>query len=153
MSLDRSLSAVIRTQIISFLIFAFQSLDRALIRKECAPLVSISIWHNLATEKKREERLAQSNNLRKAWRAAAKRYDAADESTKARLRFDRAWLYTLTLDFLSLLYADKIGKGRLMSQTHIKVLTDVVLRGPVVLRETRRVPFRPAKSIANEAIC
>lgn len=115
MSLDRSLSVLIRTQIISFFIFAFQSLDRALVRKECAPLVSISIWHNLATEKKREERLAQSNNLRKAWRAAAKRYDAADESTKARLRFDRAWLYTLALDFLSLLYADNIGKGRLIS--------------------------------------
>ncbi|KAF3769991.1 P-loop containing nucleoside triphosphate hydrolase protein [Cryphonectria parasitica EP155] len=110
MSLDRSLSVAVRTQIISFVIYSFQSLDRAIVRKECAPLVSISIWHNLATEKKRDEKLAQSNNLRKAWRAAAKRYDSADEPTKARLRFDRSWLYTLVLDFLSLLFTDNAGK-------------------------------------------
>lgn len=38
--------------------------------------------------------------LKKAWRAAAKRYEAADESMKAKIRFERAWLYTLILDFL-----------------------------------------------------
>lgn len=111
MSLDRSLSVAIRTQIIIFVIQSFQSLDCTIVRKECAPLVSISIWHNLSTEKKRDEKLAQNNHLRKAWRAAAKRYDSADEPTKARLRFDRSWLYSLALDFLSSLYTKSSGKG------------------------------------------
>lgn len=115
MSLDQSLSVAVRTQILSFVIHSFQSLDCAVVRKECAPLVSISIWHNLSTEKKRDEKLAQNNHLRKAWRAAAKRYDSADEPTKARLRFDRSWLYSLALDFLSLLYTQSPGKGTLKS--------------------------------------
>lgn len=93
------------------MIYAFQSLDCALVRKECAPLVSISIWHNLSTEKKRDEKLAQNNHLRKAWRAAAKRFDSADDATKARLRFDRSWLYSLSLDFLSSLHSTSFGKG------------------------------------------
>lgn len=111
MSLDHSLSLPIRTHILSFVTHAFQSLDCAIVRKECAPLVSISIWHNLSTEKKREEKLSQTTHLRKAWRAAAKRYDAADEPTKARMRFDRSWLYTLVLDFLGALYLDNPKKG------------------------------------------
>ena len=113
MSLDHSLSQSIRTHILLFVIHAFQSLDCAIVRKECAPLVSISIWHNLATEQKRDDKLDQNTHLRKAWRAAAKRYDSADDVTKARLRFERSWLYTLTLDFLNLLYAENPKKGKL----------------------------------------
>lgn len=112
MSLDRSLSVAIRAQIMSFVVYSFQSLDCTIVRKECAPLVSISIWHNLSTERKREVKLEGNNQLRKAWRAAAKRYDASDEPTKARLRFDRSWLYTLALDFLSVLHTKK-AKGML----------------------------------------
>lgn len=110
MSLDRSLSVAVRTHILSFVIHAFQSLDYAIVRKECAPLVSISMWHNLSTEKKRDDKLNEHNQLRKAWRASAKRYESADESTKARLRFDRSWLYTLSLDFMSLLYSNNASK-------------------------------------------
>jgi intron-binding protein aquarius len=73
MTLDTTLSATIRTHLLSFVINAFQSLDSGIVRKECAPLVSISIWHNLSTEKKRERKLDQSVQVRKAWRAAAKR--------------------------------------------------------------------------------
>ncbi|PMD43421.1 DEAD helicases superfamily protein-like protein [Hyaloscypha variabilis F] len=107
MTLDTSLSANIRTHLLSFIISAFQSLDSGIVRKECAPLVSISIWHNLSSEKKREHKLGQSAQLRKAWRAAAKRYDAADEPTKPRLRFERSWLFTLLLDFFNQLYNEK----------------------------------------------
>lgn len=110
MSLDRSLPVAVRTHILSFVIHAFQSLDYAVVRKECAPLVSISMWHNLSTETKRDDRLNEHNQLRKAWRASAKRYDSADEPTKARLRFDRSWLYTLALDFLSTLYSENASK-------------------------------------------
>ncbi|KAE9374541.1 DEAD helicases superfamily protein-like protein [Stipitochalara longipes BDJ] len=107
MNLDTSLSANIRTHLLSFIISAFQSLDSGIVRKECAPLVSISIWHNICSEKKREHKLDQSVQLRKAWRAAAKRYDAADEPTKPRLRFERSWLFTLLLDFFNQLYNEK----------------------------------------------
>ncbi len=111
MTLDSTLSATIRTHLLAFIISAFQSLDSGIVRKECAPLVSISIWHNLSTDKKREKKLDQSIQLRKAWRAAAKRYDAAEDAVKSRLRFERSWLYTLLLDFLCQLYdpQSKIG--------------------------------------------
>ncbi|KAL4803938.1 hypothetical protein BDV18DRAFT_143505 [Aspergillus unguis] len=100
MSIDQSLPTFSRLSILSFMISAFQSLENALIRKECAPLVSISIWHNLHSEEARERALAKSPNLKKAWRAASKRYDAGDETTKARMRFERSWLYTMLLDFI-----------------------------------------------------
>ncbi|PNP40630.1 hypothetical protein TGAMA5MH_07628 [Trichoderma gamsii] len=110
MTLDRTLSTTLRTHLICFLIYAFQSLDCTIVRKECAPLVSIGIWHNLSTEKRQEAHLDSSPHLRKAWRAAQKRYDAADEATKARLRFERSWLYTLILDFTNQLY-DESGQS------------------------------------------
>ncbi|KAM3080955.1 hypothetical protein ACMFMG_004914 [Clarireedia jacksonii] len=107
MTLDITLSATIRTHLLSFVISSFQSLDSGMVRKECAPLVSISIWHNLSSEKKRDKILDHTVQLKKAWRAAAKRYDAADEPTKARLRFERSWLFTLVVDFFNQLYAEK----------------------------------------------
>ncbi|THC95772.1 hypothetical protein EYZ11_004769 [Aspergillus tanneri] len=79
---------------------AFQSLENVLIRKECAPLVSISTWHNLSSDETRDRMLAKGPTLKKAWRAAAKRYDAGDETAKAKMRFERSWLYTMLLDFL-----------------------------------------------------
>ncbi|KAH7313312.1 P-loop containing nucleoside triphosphate hydrolase protein [Stachybotrys elegans] len=106
MLLDPTLSTTVRTHLICFLIHAFQSLDSDIIRKECAPLVSIGIWHNLSTEQLREKHLDQAPHLKKSWRAALKRYDAADDAMKAKLRFDRSWLYTLLLDFLRLLHED-----------------------------------------------
>ncbi|KIH90172.1 intron-binding protein aquarius [Sporothrix brasiliensis 5110] len=108
MSLDTSLSLAIRSQILYFVIHAFQSLDCAIVRKECAPLVSISTWHNISNDARRDELLDQTNHLRKAWRAAAKRFDAGDAATQARLRFDRSWLYSLVLDFIGVLF-DETG--------------------------------------------
>lgn len=145
MSLDRSLSVAVRTQILTFVIYSFQSLDCTIVRKECAPLVSISIWHNLSTEKKRDDKLSQNNQLRKAWRAAAKRYDAADESTKARLRFDRSWLYTLALDFLSVLYTKSPGKG-MPCDIALFLAELTISRRRIVLRTSGRIPFRFAES-------
>ncbi|KAL1988551.1 hypothetical protein VTN96DRAFT_8946 [Rasamsonia emersonii] len=100
MSLDQSLSTFSRLSLLSFIISGFQSLENNLIRKECAPLVSISIWHNLSSDEARERILERAAILKKAWRAAAKRYEAADESTKAKIRFERSWLYTMLLDFI-----------------------------------------------------
>lgn len=111
MTLDNTLSLTVRTYLLAFIISAFQSLDSGIVRKECAPLVSIAIWHNLSTEKIRESKLQHTVQLRKAWRAAGKRYEAADEPTKSRLRFERSWLYTMILDFFSQLYNVKSKAG------------------------------------------
>lgn len=111
MTLDKTLSPKLRNYLLSFIISAFQSLDTGIIRKECAPLLSISIWHNLSSESKRERKLDHSAALRKAWRVANKRYEAADDATKPRLRFERSWLATLIQDFLNELYNEKAKAG------------------------------------------
>jgi intron-binding protein aquarius len=100
LNLDNTLSPYAKLSLFSFVVAAFQSLENPLIRKECAPLVSISTWHNLHIEVARDKALDQSVVARKAWRASQKRYEAADDASKAKLRFDRSWLYTLLLDFL-----------------------------------------------------
>ena len=115
-TLDTSLRIHLRAYLLSFIISAFQSLESGLVRKECAPLVSIAIWHNLASDAIRDHKLEKHGQLKKAWRAASKRYDAADEATKARLRFERSWLYSLVLDFLAMLYGDdESTDGKLQS--------------------------------------
>ncbi|KAK0637250.1 hypothetical protein B0T17DRAFT_567791 [Bombardia bombarda] len=126
MTVDSSLSWTVRTHVLLFIIYAFQSLDCAIVRKECAPLVSISVWHNLSTEQKRDEILDSNTQLRKAWRASAKRYDAADEPTKARLRYERSWLYTSVLDFLTLLYLPNAKPEHLLyCERFVEFLTDL----------------------------
>ncbi|RGP63372.1 hypothetical protein FSPOR_8650 [Fusarium sporotrichioides] len=126
MMIDRTLSVTLRTQLLCFFIYAFQSLDCTLVRKECAPLVSIGIWHNLSTEEAREASLEQLPHLRKAWKAAHKRYDAADEQNKARLRFERSWLYTLLLDFLGLLYTQNSKADQVLyCERFTEFLTDL----------------------------
>ncbi|KAI3533420.1 intron-binding protein aquarius [Colletotrichum filicis] len=126
LTLDQTLSPAIRTHLLSFLISAFQSLDCAIVRKECAPLVSISIWHSLSTEELREEKLEQHAHVRKAWRAAGKRYDAADDATKAKLRFDRSWLYSLVLHFLSLIYTENAKPDQVLyCERFVEFLTDL----------------------------
>jgi intron-binding protein aquarius len=64
MTIDNTLSCTIKIHLLSFIIYAFQSLDCAIVRKECAPLVSISIWHNLSTETKRDAMLAETAKIR-----------------------------------------------------------------------------------------
>ncbi|PTD04425.1 Intron-binding protein aquarius [Fusarium culmorum] len=126
MMIDRTLSVTLRTQLLCFFIYAFQSLDCTLVRKECAPLVSIGIWHNLSTEQSREASLEQLPHLRKAWKAAHKRYEAADEQNKARLRFERSWLYTLLLDFLGLLYSQNSKADQVLyCERFTEFLTDL----------------------------
>ena len=110
MSIDTSLGTIVRTHLLSFLLAAFQSLDNGLVRKECAPLVSMSIWHNLSSDSARERKFEEHAPLRKAWRASGKRYDSADEVAQAKLRFERSWLYTLLLDFMDRLWTGKSGK-------------------------------------------
>ncbi|KAF2432838.1 intron-binding protein aquarius [Tothia fuscella] len=129
MSVDLTLSLKVRTHLISFIISAYQSLDNGLVRKECAPLVSISIWHNLHSDAAREAKFNSHVMLRKMWRSAGKRYDGADEPPQARLRFERSWLYTLTLDFLNRIYSvagGDAGKDNLLyCERFLELLIDL----------------------------
>lgn len=111
LSLDVSLSSTIRTNLLAFLLGAFQSLDNGLVRKECASLVSISIWHNLASESGREQKFKEQGQNRKAWRAASRRFETADEESQAKMHFERSWLYTLLLDFVGRTYGARAGKS------------------------------------------
>ncbi|KAK7530398.1 uncharacterized protein J3D65DRAFT_641109 [Phyllosticta citribraziliensis] len=128
MAVDPAVSPKIRTHLISFIIGAFQSLDSGLVRKECAPLVSIAIWHNLYSEEAREQKLEKNLMLRKAWRAAGKRFDNGDEEVKTKLRFERSWLFTLLLDFLNRIY-DTAAQNRTENlrycERFVEFLTDV----------------------------
>lgn len=101
---DATLPARTRSILLASITSAFQSLDNALVRKECAPLVAISIWHNLHSEEARNNIIDAMPSFKKAWRASSKRYDSADGASRARMQFDRSWLYTMLLDFLDILY-------------------------------------------------
>lgn len=123
MSIDSTLPIALRTHLLSYLINAFQSLDNGLVRKECAPLVSISIWHNLNSDLAREQRFEQHAQLRKAWRATTKRYEAADDISQARLRFERSWLYSMMLDFMNHLQGSTAGElNRIALQLFISLV-------------------------------
>jgi intron-binding protein aquarius len=129
MTVDPSQPTKIRTQLLSFVIGAFQSLDSGIVRKECAPLVSISIWQSLHTDAAREQQFERNPMLKKAWRAASKRFDAGDEALQARLRFERSWLYTLLLDFMDRLYnsttREDIKDNLAYSERFMELLTDL----------------------------
>lgn len=153
MMLDRTVSTPIRTHLLCFLIHAFQSLDCAIIRKECAPLVSIGVWHNLSSDNVREAQLSQNGHLKKAWRAALKRWDAADDATKSRLRFERSWLYTLLLDFLSLLLEAKGKPGTFRSlKGELYGMANSGPRGDTILRALHRVYLGPPEPAAHAAV-
>ncbi|KIW08100.1 uncharacterized protein PV09_01038 [Verruconis gallopava] len=112
MTVDLSISLKIRTHLLCFVIGAFESLDSGLVRKECAPLVGIAIWQHLHNDAAREDKFNSHVMLRKMWRSASKRYDTADDETKARIHFERSWLYTLLMDFLDRLYEVQGGEAR-----------------------------------------
>ncbi|KAF2672611.1 P-loop containing nucleoside triphosphate hydrolase protein [Microthyrium microscopicum] len=129
MSVDTTLSQKIRTHFICFIIAAFESLDNGLVRKECAPLVSISIWQNLHSDGAREELFNSHLRLRKVWRAATRRFEQADAPAKAKLKFERAWLYSLMIDFLNRMYSTAggdVGKDNaLYCERFVELLIDL----------------------------
>ncbi|KAF2084989.1 P-loop containing nucleoside triphosphate hydrolase protein [Saccharata proteae CBS 121410] len=128
MTIDQSLSLKVRSHLIQFVIGAFQSLDNGIVRKECAPLVNIGLWHNLHSNAVREEKLEQNAMLRKSWRAATKRYDAGDDEVKTKLRFERGWLYTLLLDLLDRTYDEDLvrdSSNLLYCERFVEFVTDL----------------------------
>lgn len=135
LSIDSSLPVKLRSHVLSFLVAAFQSLDSGLIRKECAPLVSIGIWQNLHSDHAREVQLAKAPQIQKAWRANNKKFDNADAASQARLRFERSWLYTLVLDFLDRLYdadasVDQKAENLVYCERFMEFLCDLLSQLP-----------------------
>ena len=132
MSVDDALTITIRNHLLAFIISAFQSLDHGIVRKECAPLVSISLWHHLDGDQARETKLNEYPQLRKAWRAAARRYDAADASIQGRLRFERSWLYSMILGFVNCLYYEAaLSSATLIyCERFLEFLTDLLSQLP-----------------------
>ena len=111
LNLDNTLPTSSKVLLLSFVIGAFQSLETGLIRKECAPLVSVATWHNLQSRDSRDKLLEKGPSVKKAWRATTKRYEAAPDDNKARLRFEREWLFSMLLDFSSRLNITQIPQS------------------------------------------
>ncbi|TKA23353.1 hypothetical protein B0A50_07561 [Salinomyces thailandicus] len=129
LSLDLSLALPLRTHILSFLVTAFQSLDSGLVRRECAPLVSIGIWQHLHSEQVREQCLAKSAQVQKAWRASVKKAESGDA---AAVRFERSWLYTSVLAFLDLLYEPGTARQESLAycEKYLELLCDLLSQLP-----------------------
>ena len=132
LNLDSSLKIHARLSLLTFVLGAFQSLGNEHVRKECAPLVSIATWHNVHDEKARERLMVANPGRRKAWRAAARRFDAADPETQSRLRFDRAWLYTMLIDFIASMNVLKLTHSSelVYCERFMELLTDLISQLP-----------------------
>jgi intron-binding protein aquarius len=99
-----SMSFTTRRLLLAFVIHAFQSLDVAFVKKELATLAQIHIWAGLSSEERRNAEFDKHPPLRKIWRGSTKRFTDADNMTQAKLRFEQSWLYSLVVDFISILY-------------------------------------------------
>lgn len=131
MNIDFSLPITSRSYLLQFVISAFESLESGLVRKECAPLVSISIWNNLHSEEARSKLLNQPHGPKKAWKIATKKYTAADAAGKARLHFERSWLFSMLVDFLRALNEENQAVERVKyCEQFMEFLIDLVSQLP-----------------------
>ena len=131
LSLDTSLSAPSQLALLNFIIRAFGSLEKEFVRKECAPLVSIGIWHTLHSDAAREKELAVSNGRKKAWRAAQKRFEAATPEAQARSKFERSWLSSMTLDFMKRVSATTmLSSDVVYCERFLELLVDLISQLP-----------------------
>lgn len=92
------------------MIGAFESLDNSLVRKECAPLVSIATWLHLSSDAVRDAQFEKYPKTKKAWRAAAKRFNSVDNEGKKKIAFERDWIYNIVLDMVHSMYSHDTGK-------------------------------------------
>lgn len=131
LSLDPSLHVSARAVVLNFIASAFRSLEQDAARKECAPLVSITIWENLHSDAYRESLLHAQPSRRKAWRSAKKRFDAADADAQQRMRLERAWLFNMVVDFVKRINGDGSSKAEAAyCARFLELLTDLVSQLP-----------------------
>ncbi|RKP09855.1 P-loop containing nucleoside triphosphate hydrolase protein [Thamnocephalis sphaerospora] len=95
-----------RERLLLFLGRTFQSLENVFVRNECMRLVSVGIWHALATKERREAEMAKVPHMvKKVWRALEKRFKAAaDEEQKERIQTEWYWISWLISDFMDTIY-------------------------------------------------
>lgn len=157
MSLDTSLKWEYRLSVLAFILTAFKSLDNATIRKQCAPLVSIGIWQ-LMTEPQRQAKLEKDSELRRAWKAAGKRHDTADDEGKAKIKFDQRWLFSLTMELIGQLYSagDSSSLSTNYCERVLELLVDLVAQLPTrrytraLLQDVQVLPLVKLSLIYND---
>ncbi|KAL6242280.1 hypothetical protein RBB50_010828 [Rhinocladiella similis] len=159
LNLDSSLDVSSRLSVLNFVIGAFQSLETEQIRKECAPLVSIAIWHNLHGDGARNRLLESSSSRKKAWKAAQRRFEGAEKETQVRLRFDRAWLYSMLIAFFARINNPKMvtSEEMIYCERFLEFLVDLLSQLPTrrytnpLLRDLNTLAvIRTSKLIARD---
>lgn len=72
-----TMSFTARRLLLAFVIYAFQFLDVAFVKKEVATLAQIHIWAGLSSEGRRDVEFKKHPQLKKFWKGSVKRFDAA----------------------------------------------------------------------------
>ncbi|KAG1463391.1 hypothetical protein G6F46_003377 [Rhizopus delemar] len=98
------LSITCQRVLLVFLIHCFQSFENELVRTECLKLVTIGIWNNLADDSIRERLFNEYPSLQKLWNSSNKKLNAADDSAREQLEYERNWLSLLLKKFVFLVY-------------------------------------------------
>ncbi|KAH7056430.1 aquarius, isoform CRA_c [Linnemannia elongata] len=93
----------LKRYLVVFMINCFQSLENPLIRSECMRLVSLSTWHSLVSEAKREVEFKEYPQLLKFWKHLEKKFDANDEKQQEKAVFERTWLSEMMKGFVQIL--------------------------------------------------
>ncbi|KAK9454432.1 P-loop containing nucleoside triphosphate hydrolase protein [Dipodascopsis uninucleata] len=123
----------IRSYIILFVDLAFQSLDSMLVRRQCAPLVSIGIISCLHSIGARNSFFAKYPSLKKPWKSSNKRFESAEESQKVRYRLERGWLFSIIVDTIQMLYIKEQSRYQALTiyvERVIELLVDITSQLP-----------------------
>lgn len=131
LSTSQELPLSTKSYLISFVDAAFQSLELIHLRQQCAPLVSIAIWHSLSSS--RDALLTENPTLKKSWKSVNKRFDAADDQKKIRMRIDRSWIFSICIELLVKLYvkgADKDEQVVKYTERVLELLINILSQLP-----------------------
>ncbi|KAI8975029.1 P-loop containing nucleoside triphosphate hydrolase protein [Mycotypha africana] len=98
-------SRFVLKQLLTFMVYCFESFENDMVRAECLKLVTIGIWEYLAYgEERRTELFQQYPALRKLWNSNNKKIANADEAGKLQLQFEKSWLSNLLKKYVELIY-------------------------------------------------
>jgi len=97
-ALDKTLSFIHQTAIVTFLDNCFNSLEIELVRQEVAKLCSLPIWINLLPSR-REELLDGNLKVKKYWLKTEKKIQTLDSTEFERIDFNRRFLWRLLQHF------------------------------------------------------
>ncbi|KAG0240897.1 hypothetical protein BGW41_006553 [Actinomortierella wolfii] len=110
LSTDQELDLRTRRFLLLFMINCFQSLENALVRTECMRLVSLSTWHNLVSQERREEEFRENTQLLKFWNYLEKKFNGMDDAQKKQAIYERSWLSEMIKQFFTILESSLEGE-------------------------------------------